>query len=100
MQFGISLVVQWLGLHLLMKEVHVLPLVWGAGIPHALRWKNQKMKQEQYCNIFNKDLKIYATQCKKKIQLKKWAEDLYRHFFPQRSYSDGQQIHEKGDQYH
>ena len=36
----------------------------------------------------------------KKIQLKKWAEDLYRHFFPQRSYSDGQQIHEKGDQYH
>ena len=70
MQFGISLVVQWLGLHLPMKEVHVLPLVWGAGIPHALRWKNQKMKQEQYCNIFNKDLKIYATQCKKKIQLK------------------------------
>ena len=79
MQFGTSLVVQWLGLHLPMKGVHVLPLIWEAGIPHALRWKNQKMKQEQYCNIFNKDFKIYATQCKNPI--KKWAEDLCRHFF-------------------
>ena len=79
MQFGTSLVIQWLGLHLPMKGVHVLPLVWEAGIPHALRWKNQKMKQEQYCNIFNKDFKIYATQCKNPI--KKWAEDLCRHFF-------------------
>ena len=82
MQFGTSLVVQWLGLHLPMKGVHFLPLVWEAGIPHALRWKNQKMKQEQYCNIFNKDLKIYATQCKKKIQYKNRQKICPDIFFP------------------
>ena len=30
---------------------------WGAEIPHASQPKNQNMKQKQYCNTFNKDLK-------------------------------------------
>ena len=30
---------------------------WGADIQHVLRPKNQKIKQKQYCNIFNKDFK-------------------------------------------
>ena len=29
----------------------------GAKIPHASRPKNQNIKQEQYCNKFNKDFK-------------------------------------------
>ena len=29
----------------------------GAKIPHALGLKNQKIKQKQYCNKFNKDFK-------------------------------------------
>ena len=29
----------------------------GAKIPHALRPKNQNVKQKQYCNKFNKDFK-------------------------------------------
>ena len=31
---------------------------WGAEIPHDSRPKNQNIKQEQYCNKFNKDFKI------------------------------------------
>ena len=30
---------------------------WGAKIPHALRAKNQNIKQKQYCNKFNKEFK-------------------------------------------
>ena len=30
----------------------------GAEIPHAWQPKNQNIKQKQYCNKFNKDLKI------------------------------------------
>ena len=30
---------------------------WGAKIPHASWPKNQNIKQKQYCNKFNKDLK-------------------------------------------
>ena len=30
---------------------------WGAKIPHALSPKNQDIKQKQYCNKFNKDIK-------------------------------------------
>ena len=30
---------------------------WGAKIPHALRPKNQNIKQKQYCNEFDKDFK-------------------------------------------
>ena len=29
----------------------------GVKIPHALRRKNQNVKQKQYCNKFNKDYK-------------------------------------------
>ena len=29
----------------------------GIKIPHALRPKNQNIKQKQYCNKFNKDFK-------------------------------------------
>ena len=37
---------------------------------------------------------------KKKIQLKNGQKICTDIFFPQRSYSDGQQIDEKGGQYH
>ena len=30
---------------------------WGAKFPHALWPKNQKIRQKQYCNKFNKDFK-------------------------------------------
>ena len=40
---------------------------WGAQIPHALQPKNQNLKQKQYCNKFNKDLK------KKKHHSKCWG---------------------------
>ena len=30
---------------------------WGAKIPNALQPRNQNIKQKQYCNEFNKDLK-------------------------------------------
>ena len=51
---GTSLVVQWLRLHLPVQGVWV---PWGARIPHASQPKNQNIKQKQYCNKFNKDLK-------------------------------------------
>ena len=35
----------------------------GAKIPHALRPKNQNIKQKQYCNKFNKDLKKKKKEC-------------------------------------
>ena len=44
----------------------------GAKIPHASRPKNQNIKEKQYCNKFNKDLKNGPHQ-KKKI-LKKFFE--------------------------
>ena len=40
---------------------------WGAKIPHALRPKNQNIKQKQYCNKFNEDFK--------KIKIKKSTHD-------------------------
>ena len=30
---------------------------WGGKVPYALWPKNQNIKQKQYCNEFNKDLK-------------------------------------------
>ena len=30
---------------------------WGAKIPHPSQPKNQNIKQQQYCNTFNKDFK-------------------------------------------
>ena len=54
---GTSLVVQWLRLHLPMKRgVGSIP-GWGVKIPHALWLKKQNIKQKQYCNKFNKELK-------------------------------------------
>ena len=38
---------------------------WGAKIPHTSRPKNQKIKQKQYCNKFNKDFKIDPHQKRK-----------------------------------
>ena len=38
----------------------------GAKIPHALGSKNQNIKQKQYCNKFNKDLR------KKKVYAQEW----------------------------
>ena len=37
----------------------------GAKIPHALRPKNQNIKQKQYCNEFNKGFKNGPHQKKK-----------------------------------
>ena len=39
-----------------------------AKIPRALQPKNQNGKQKQYCNKFNKDLKIGLHQKKKSIK--------------------------------
>ena len=52
-----SLVVQWLSLRLLIERVQVRSLVWelGSHMPHGQ--KKQNIKQEQYCNGFNKDFK-------------------------------------------
>ena len=47
-----------------------------AKIPHALRPKNQNMKQKQYCNKFNKDFKNGPHQ-KKILKKKKGAIDPY-----------------------
>ena len=38
----------------------------GAKIPHASWPKNQNIKQEQYCNKFNKDFKKKMVHVKKK----------------------------------
>ena len=38
---------------------------WGAKIPHASWPKNQNIKQKQYCNKFNKDLKKNGPHQKK-----------------------------------
>ena len=43
---------------------------WGAKIPHASWPKNQNIKQKQYCNKFNKDLKKGPHQKKIVIQTK------------------------------
>ena len=40
----------------------------GAKIPHASGPKNQNIKQKQYCNKFNKDLKNGPHQKKNKIK--------------------------------
>ena len=43
---------------------------WGAKIPHALWPKNHNMKQNQYCNKFNKDFKNGPHQETKKKKRK------------------------------
>ena len=49
----------------------------GAKIPHALRPKNQNIKQKQYCNRFIKDFKNGPPQ-KKKFFLKKIPKNPYK----------------------
>ena len=44
-----------------------------AEIPHASRPKNQNIKQKQYCNKFNKDLKNGPHQ----NDLKNWGKNGY-----------------------
>ena len=51
---GTSLAVQWLKLRLPMQGVG---LILVPKILHVLGSKNQNIKQEQYCNKFNKDFK-------------------------------------------
>ena len=48
---------------------------WGARIPHALRPKHQNIKQKQYCNKFNKDLKNWKiVHIKKKKKRKEYPD--------------------------
>ena len=49
-----SLAVQWLTLPFNAGGAGSIP-GWGAKIPHALRPKNQNVKQKQYGNKLNKD---------------------------------------------
>ena len=61
---GTSLAVQWLRLCLPMHGVRVSIPGQGAKIPHASPPRNQNIKQKQYCNKCNKDLKEKKTQRK------------------------------------
>ena len=50
--------VQWLGLHLPMREGDRFSLpVWGAGILHDSWPNNQSIEQKQHCNKPNEDFK-------------------------------------------
>ena len=40
---------------------------WGTRVPHVLQPKGQDIKQKQYCNKFNKDLKKNCPHQKKKL---------------------------------
>ena len=59
---GTSLVIQWLGLHLPTQCTGSIP-GWGPKILHVSRPKN-KIKQKQYCKIFNEDFKNSPYQNK------------------------------------
>ena len=63
MLLGVPLWSQWLELHLPMQRGAGSIPSQGAGIPHASRTKNKQtnIKQNQYCNKFNKDLKKWST---------------------------------------
>jgi len=58
---GISLVVQWLRLHLPMQGT-------GVQSPGALQPKNQNIKQKQYCNKFNRAFKKKKENSGKKSE--------------------------------
>ena len=47
----------------------------GAKIPTCLSAKKQNIKQKQYCNKFNKDLKKWSTSKKKKNSQGKFNQD-------------------------
>ena len=54
-----------------MKGLQVWSLLGETKIPHAVGRKNQKVKQKQYCNKFNKDFKhTHPHQKKEKEQAK------------------------------
>ena len=48
----------------------------GAKISHASQPKNQNIKQKQYCNKFNKDLKKWSTSDAKKKRVKRFTSNL------------------------
>ena len=50
---------------------------WGTKIPHA-SYKNQNIKQKQYCNKLNKDFKNGPHQKKKKKKNFKEKEEIGR----------------------
>ena len=52
----------------------------GTKIPHALRPKNQNIRQKQYCNKFNEDFKNSSHQ-KKNLRKKKKQSNLYECVF-------------------
>ena len=54
---GTSLAVQWLKLHLPMQRVQVRSLVGELRSYMSHSQKKQNIKQKQYCDKFNKDLK-------------------------------------------
>ena len=58
----------------------------GAKIPHALRPKNQNIKQKQHCNKFNKDFKNGLHQKKKNLKKKKEVRGHCRMFHISSSY--------------
>jgi len=66
---GNSLVVQWLRLCLPMYGVQVRSLI-GDLRSHIPCSQNQNIKQEEYCNQFNKDLKN-GTHFFKNLKIKK-----------------------------
>ena len=60
---SISLVVQWLRLHLPMQVMWVRFLVGElrSCMPCSQKQKKERMKQKQHCSKFNKDLKEWST---------------------------------------
>ena len=66
-----SLVVQWLRFHFHMQRFWVQSLVWELRSHRPHGQKNQNIKQEQYCNKFNKDFKkmIHIKKSEKKPNL-------------------------------
>ena len=65
--------VQQLRLCLSMQGVGSIP-GWGAKIPHASAPKNQSVKQNEYCNKFNRDFK--NDPCQKILKKNKKALDI------------------------
>ena len=68
----VSLVVQWLRRHLPIQGVRVQSLTGELRSDVLWGQKKQNVKQWQYCNKFNKDLKSCPHQIKKIFFKKKW----------------------------
>ena len=79
--FGASLIVQWLRLPLFNAgDAGSIP-DWEAKILHTLGPKNRNIKQNQYCNKFNKDTKAFIMVPFKKNLKKNYFTLLYMLFF-------------------